>query len=176
MNDKIEVLIPEEDVRARIKEIAAAISEKYEDEDVLLVGILSGSVFFLTQLAQDMTIPVELDFMAASSYGSGTTSSGKVLVKKDLDRSIEGRNVIVVEDIIDTGMTLHLLLDMLRKKKPKSLEVAALLDKPERRRVYMKADYTGFQIPDEFVVGWGLDYDQKYRDLTFIGIITGTAD
>ena len=176
MNDKIEVLIPEEDVRARIKEIAAAISEKYEDEDVLLVGILSGSVFFMTQLAQDMTIPVELDFMAASSYGSGTTSSGKVLVKKDLDRSIEGRNVIVVEDIIDTGMTLHLLLDMLRKKKPKSLEVAALLDKPERRRVYMKADYTGFQIPDEFVVGWGLDYDQKYRDLTFIGIITGTAD
>lgn len=176
MNDKIEVLIPEEDVRARIKEIAAAISEKYEDEDVLLVGILSGSVFFMTQLAQDLTIPVELDFMAASSYGSGTTSSGKVLVKKDLDRSIEGRNVIVVEDIIDTGMTLHLLLDMLRKKKPKSLEVAALLDKPERRRVYMKADYTGFQIPDEFVVGWGLDYDQKYRDLTFIGIITGTAD
>ena len=176
MNDKIEVLIPEEDVRARIKEMADSLSEKYEGEDVLLVGILSGSVFFLTQLAQDMTIPVELDFMAASSYGSGTTSSGKVLVKKDLDRSIEGRNVIVVEDIIDTGMTLHLLLDMLRKKNPKNLEVAALLDKPERRRVYMKADYIGFQIPDEFVVGWGLDYDQKYRDLTFIGIITETAD
>lgn len=171
MEDKIEVLISEEDVRARIAEIAQVLSEKYAGEDVVLVGILSGSVFFLTELAQRMTIPVELDFMAASSYGSGKTSSGKVLVKKDLDRSIEGRNVIVVEDIVDTGRTLHLLLDMLMQKKPKSLEVCALLDKPERRTVYMKADYVGFQIPDVFVVGWGLDYDQRYRDLPFIGIV-----
>ena len=171
MEDRIEVLIPEEDVRARIAEIARVLSEKYAGEDVVLIGILSGSVFFLTELAQNMTIPVELDFMSASSYGSGTTSSGKVLVKKDLDRSIEGRNVIVVEDIVDTGRTLHLLLDMLMQKKPKSLEVCALLDKPERRVVYMKADYVGFQIPDVFVVGWGLDYDQKYRDLPFIGIV-----
>lgn len=171
MESRIEVLISEEDVRSRIKEIADAISQKYEGEDLLLVGILTGSVFFLTQLAQDISIPVELDFMAASSYGSGTTSSGRVLVKKDLDRSIEGRNVLIVEDIVDTGQTLHLLLDMLSQKNPKSLEVATLLDKPERRRVYMKADYIGFQIPDEFVVGWGMDYDQKYRDLPFIGVI-----
>ena len=171
MERKIEVLISEEDVRARIREIAAVLSEKYEGEEVILVGILSGSVFFLTELAMSMTIPVELDFMAASSYGSGTISSGKVLVKKDLDRSIDGRNVIIVEDIIDTGQTLHLLLKMLRKKNPKKLEVAALLDKPERRKVEMKADYVGFEIPDEFVVGWGLDYDQKYRDLPFIGVI-----
>lgn len=172
MEGKIEVLIPEDDVRARIREIADAISEKYADGDVLLVGILSGSVFFLTELAMKMSVPVEVDFMTASSYGSGTTSSGSVLIKKDLDRSIEGRNVIIVEDIIDTGQTLNLLTKMLKKRNPKTLEVAALLDKPERRKVRMKGDYIGFQIPDEFVVGWGLDYDQKYRDLPFIGIIS----
>lgn len=171
MEGKIEILIPEDDVKARIKEMAAVLSEKYKNGDVVLIGILSGSVFFLTELARDMTIPVEIDFMAASSYGSGTTSSGRVLIKKDIERNIAGRNVIVVEDIVDTGQTLHLIIKMLKEKRPRSLEVAVLLDKPERRKVCMDADYIGFSIPDEFVVGWGLDYDQKFRDLPFIGII-----
>ena len=171
MNDKIEVLITEEDVRTRIREMAAMLSEKYEGEEVLLIGILNGSVFFMTELAQQMTIPVEIDFMAASSYGAGTESSGNVLITKDLERSLDGKHVIIVEDIVDTGRTLHLLKDLIQMKSPLSVEVAVLLDKPSRRKVSCDADYVGFQIPDEFVVGWGLDYDQKYRDLTFIGII-----
>lgn len=171
MKDKIEVLISEEEVRARIKEMAKVLSEKYEGKDLVLVGILSGSVFFLTQLAQDMSIPVEIDFISASSYGSGTESSGKVIIKKDLDRDVEGRNVVVVEDIVDTGQTLRSILEMIEKKNPASLEVCVLLDKPVRRKVRLEADYIGFQIPDRFVVGWGLDYDQKYRDLPFIGVL-----
>ena len=171
MEGKIEVLITEEEVRARIKEMAATISEKYEGEEVLLLGILTGSVFFLTELAQQMSIPVELDFMAASSYGSGTESSGNVVITKDLQRSLENKHVIIVEDIVDTGRTLNLLTDLIKIRNPLSVEVAVLLDKPDRRKICMDADYVGFQIPDEFVVGWGLDYDQKYRDLTFIGII-----
>lgn len=172
MNEKIEVLIPEQDVRDRIQEMADALSEKYAGESVLLVGILNGSVFFLTALAQKMSIPVEIDFMAASSYGSGTQSSGRVLVTKDLARSIEGEHVILVEDIVDTGQTLHLITEMLEEREPASLELAVLLDKPSRRKVCMDADYIGFEIPDLFVVGWGLDYDQKYRELPFVGIIT----
>ena len=171
METKIEVLIPEEDIRARSKELADEISEKYKDEPVLLVGILNGSVFFLADLAQKMSIPVEIDFMAASSYGSGKESSGRVLITKDLARSIEGDHVIIVEDIVDTGQTLHLLTEMLLERNPASLELAVLLDKPSRRKVCLDADYIGFQIPDAFVVGWGLDYDQKYRDLPYIGVI-----
>lgn len=171
MNTKIEVLIPEEDIRKRISELAAELSEKYKGEDVLLVGILTGSVFFLAELAQKMTIPVEIDFMAASSYGSGTESSGRVLITKDLARSIEGDHVIIVEDIVDTGQTLHLLTEMLIERNPASLELAVLLNKPSRRKVCLDADYVGFDIPDAFVVGWGLDYDQKYRDLPYIGVI-----
>lgn len=171
MADKIEVLIPENEIRARVKEMAEEISKKYEGETVFLVGILNGSVFFLTELAQKMTIPVEIDFMAASSYGSGMESSGRVLVTKDLERSIEGKRVIIIEDIVDTGQTLHLLVEMLMARNPKSLELAVLLDKPSRRKVCLDADYIGFQIPDKFVVGWGLDYDQKYRDLPFIGVV-----
>ena len=171
METKIELLIPEEDIRARIKEMADEISEKYKGEPVLLVGILNGSVFFLADLAQKMSIPVEIDFMAASSYGSGKESSGRVLITKDLARSIEGDHVIIVEDIVDTGQTLHLLTEMLLERNPASLELAVLLDKPTRRKVCLDADYIGFQIPDAFVVGWGLDYDQKYRDLPYIGVI-----
>ena len=171
MSTNIEVLIPEEDIRKRIGEIAAELSEKYKGEDVLLVGILNGSVFFLAELAQKMTIPVEIDFMAASSYGSGMESSGRVLITKDLARSIEGDHVIIVEDIVDTGQTLHLLTEMLQERNPASLELAVLLNKPSRRKVCLDADYVGFDIPDAFVVGWGLDYDQKYRDLPFIGVI-----
>ncbi len=171
MNTKIEVLISEEDIRKRISELAAELSEKYKGEEVLLVGILNGSVFFLADLAQKMTIPVEIDFMAASSYGSGTESSGRVLITKDLARSIEGDHVIIVEDIVDTGQTLHLLTEMLQERNPASLELAVLLNKPSRRKVCLDADYIGFDIPDAFVVGWGLDYDQKYRDLPYIGVI-----
>ncbi|MBQ1285414.1 MAG: hypoxanthine phosphoribosyltransferase [Lachnospiraceae bacterium] len=171
MNTKIDVLIPEEDIRKRISEMAAELSEKYKGEEVLLVGILTGSVFFLAELAQKMTIPVEIDFMAASSYGSGTESSGRVLITKDLARSIEGDHVIIVEDIVDTGQTLHLLTEMLIERNPASLELAVLLNKPSRRKVCLDADYVGFDIPDAFVVGWGLDYDQKYRDLPYIGVI-----
>lgn len=171
MNTKIDVLISEEDIRKRISEMAAELSEKYKGEEVLLVGILTGSVFFLAELAQKMTIPVEIDFMAASSYGSGTESSGRVLITKDLARSIEGDHVIIVEDIVDTGQTLHLLTEMLIERNPASLELAVLLNKPSRRKVCLDADYVGFDIPDAFVVGWGLDYDQKYRDLPYIGVI-----
>ena len=171
MSLSIEVLIPEQDVRDRIQEMADALSEKYAGEEVLLVGILNGSVFFLTELAQKMSIPVEIDFMAASSYGAGTESSGRVLITKDLERSIKDVHVVIVEDIVDTGQTLHLLTEMLLERHPASLEVAVLLDKPARRKVCLDADFIGFEIPDAFVVGWGLDYDQKYRDLPYIGVI-----
>lgn len=172
MKDNIEVLIPEQEVRDRIGELAAALSEKYAGGEVLLLGILNGSVFYLTELAQRMSIPVEIDFMAASSYGAGTESSGNVLVTKDLSRPIEGKNVVVVEDIIDTGNTMSVLIEMLKEQSPASIVVTALLDKPSRRQVEFEADYVGFSIPDLFVVGWGLDYDQRYRDLPFVGIIT----
>ena len=167
---KIDVLIPEEDVRARIREIADEISEKYKGREVIFIGILNGSVFFLTALAQDMSIPIEIDFMAASSY-VGTDSTGKVLITKDLARSIEGKHILIIEDIVDTGQTLHLLKEMLEKRHPASLDIVTLLDKPERRKVEFQADIIGFSIPDRFVVGWGMDYNQKYRELPYIGII-----
>lgn len=168
--NKIDVLIPEEDVRTRIQEMADEISEKYKDQEVIFIGILNVSVFFLTALAQLMTIPIEIDFMAASSY-VGTDSTGKVLITKDLARSIEGKHILIIEDIVDTGQTLHLLKEMLEKRKPASLEIVTLLDKPERRKVEFQADLVGFSIPDRFVVGWGMDYNQKYRELPYIGII-----
>mgnify|MGYP002625993176 CR=1 FL=1 len=171
MKDNIEVLISEEDIRHRIQEIADELSEKYRGQEVILIGILNGSVFFLTALAQKLSIPMELDFMAASSY-VGTDSTGKVLITKDLERSIEGRHVLIVEDIVDTGQTLHLLKEMLETKNPSSLEIVTLLDKPDRRKVEFEADIIGFRIPDRFVVGWGMDYNQKYRELPFIGVIT----
>ncbi len=172
MNSDInfEVLISEDEVRTRIRQMAEEISEKYQNEEVLLIGILNGSVFFMTELAQQMSIPLEMDFMAASSY-VGTNSTGKVLITKDLDRSVEGRHVIIVEDIVDTGQTLHLLKEMLQKRCPASLEVVTLLDKPDRRKVDFKADIIGFSIPDKFVIGWGMDYNQKYRELPYIGVI-----
>ena len=171
MSMSIEVLISEQDIRDRIQAMADALSEKYAGEEVLLVGILNGSVFFLTELAQKISIPVEIDFMAASSYGAGTESTGRVLITKDLERSIKGVHVVIVEDIVDTGQTLHLLTEMLLERQPASLEVAVLLDKPARRKVCMAANFIGFEIPDVFVVGWGLDYNQKYRDLPYIGVI-----
>lgn len=164
-------MISEEEVRGRIAEIAAQINEDYKGEEILAVGILRGGVYFCTELTKRLTIPVILDFMEASSYGAGTSSSGQVNITKDLIEDIAGKHVIVVEDIIDTGRTLRLLLDNLRARKPKSLKLCTLLDKPERRVVPVKVDYNGFVIPNKFVVGYGMDYAQKYRNLPYIGVV-----
>ena len=173
MAEKIRVMIPEEEVDAKIAELGKQISEEYAGESVHLLCILKGSVFFTCELAKCITVPVSLDFMSVSSYGDGTKSSGIVKIAKDLDETIEGKNVIVIEDIIDSGRTLSYLLEVLSKRKPKSMKLCTLLDKPERRVVDVKVDYTGFAIPDEFAVGYGLDYAQKYRNLPYIGVVEG---
>lgn len=171
MNDKISVLIPEEEVDKKIKELALKISNDYKGKTVILICILKGSIFFTCELAKRITVPVKLDFMSVSSYGSGTESSGRVKIVKDLDDAIEGKDVIVIEDIIDSGRTLSHLLTLLSARKPNSIKLCTLLDKPERRVVPVDVDYTGFSIPDKFVVGYGLDYDQNYRNLPYIGVI-----
>lgn len=171
MSEKISVLISEESVAKRIAEMGAQISRDYAGESVCLLCILKGSVFFTTELAKHVTVPVLLDFMSVSSYGSGTTSSGNVRIVKDLDTPIEGQHVLVVEDIIDTGHTLAYLMEYLEQRRPKSLKLCTLLDKPQRRVSDVTVDYTGFEIPDKFVVGYGLDYDQKYRNLPYVGVI-----
>jgi hypoxanthine phosphoribosyltransferase len=171
MSERVRELISEEDVNAKIAQLGAQISRDYEGESVFLLCILKGGVFFTTELAKRITVPVSLDFMSVSSYGAGTESSGVVRIIKDLDSSIEGKNVLVIEDIIDTGRTLAYLLENLKQRHPKSLKLCALLDKPERRVSNVEVDYKGFQIPDEFVVGYGMDYDQKYRNLPYIGVV-----
>lgn len=171
MSEKIRELISEKDVATRIAEMGAQISRDYEGESVYLLCILKGGVFFTTELAKHITVPVSIDFMSVSSYGGETTSSGIVRIVKDLDTPIEGKNVLIAEDIIDTGRTLAYLMEHLRQRKPKSLKLCTLLDKPDRRVSDVKVDYTGFEIPDEFVVGYGLDYDQKYRNLPYVGVI-----
>lgn len=171
MQDEISVLIKEEDINNRIKEIAEQISKDYEGKTVTLICILKGSVFFTCELAKRLTIPVKLDFMSVSSYGSGTSSSGRVKIVKDLDESVEGKDIIVIEDIIDSGNTLSYLLKLLKSREPNSIKLCTLLDKPERRVVDVAVDYTCFEIPDEFVVGYGLDYDQKYRNLPYVGVV-----
>lgn len=163
--------LSEEKVTKRIAEMGAQISAEYGDEPICLICILKGSVFFTVELAKRITSPVELEFMCVSSYGADTKSSGVVKIVKDLDVSIEGKHVIVIEDIIDSGRTLSYLLDNLKTRNPKSLKLCTLLDKPERRVVDVNVDYIGFEIPDEFVVGFGLDYDQKYRNLPYIGYV-----
>lgn len=167
----ISIMITEEELDKKIAELGAQISKDYAGKSVKLICILKGSIFFCCELAKRITVPVTLDFMQVSSYGSGTTSSGQVKIKKDLDESIEGDHVIVVEDIIDSGNTLARLIPMLLERKPADLAVCTILDKPERREVDMDVKYNGFSIPDEFVVGFGLDFDQKYRNLPFIGVI-----
>lgn len=171
MSEKIRELISEADVAAKIAQMGAQISKDYEGESVYLLCILKGGVFFTTELAKHITVPVTIDFMSVSSYGGETTSSGIVRIVKDLDTPIEGRNVLIAEDIIDTGRTLAYLMEHLKQRKPKSLKLCTLLDKPDRRVSDVKVDYTGFEIPDEFVVGYGLDYDQKYRNLPYVGVI-----
>lgn len=171
MNEKITVLIDEETIENRIKEIAEQISKDYEGKEVRLICILKGSIFYTAELAKRLRIPSTIDFMSVSSYGAGTVSSGQVNIKKDLDESIEGIDVIVVEDIVDTGNTLSQLIPELKKRSPKSIEIATLLDKPSRREVDIDVRYIGFEVEDKFVVGYGLDYDQNYRDLPFIGVV-----
>ena len=171
MSEIIRELISEEDVAKKIAEMGAQISKDYEGESVYLLCILKGGVFFTTELAKHITVPVNIDFMSVSSYGGETTSSGIVRIVKDLDTPIEGKNVLIAEDIIDTGRTLAYLMEHLKQRKPKSLKLCTLLDKPDRRVSDVKVDYTGFEIPDEFVVGYGLDYDQRYRNLPYVGVI-----
>ncbi len=173
MEHKIRVLVSEEEVDAKVKELAAQISEEYEGKNLHLICVLKGGVFFTCEIAKRITIPLTLDFMSVSSYGDGTVSSGRVKIVKDLDDAIEGKDVLIVEDIIDSGRTLSFLIDMLNSRKPASIKLCTLLDKPERRVTDVKVDYVGFNIPDEFVVGYGLDYGQKYRNLPYIGVIEG---
>ena len=169
--EKISVLIPEEKIEDRIVQLAEQISKDYQGETVKLVCILKGSIIFTCELAKRLTVPVLFDFMQVSSYGSGTKSSGSVVIKKELDEDIKGDNVIIVEDIVDSGNTLSQLVPILKAREPKSLKVCTLLDKPDRRTAPIDVDYNGFVIPDEFVVGYGLDYDQKYRSLPYIGVL-----
>lgn len=171
MAEKVKVLLSEEEVDARIKAIGEQISKDYAGKQVHLICVLKGGSFFLCELAKRITVPVSLDFMSVSSYGGETKSSGVVKIVKDLDESIMGKDVLVVEDIVDSGRTLSYLMEMLKERGPASLRLCTLLDKPERRVVDVHVDYTGFQIPDEFVVGYGLDYAQRYRNLPYIGIV-----
>lgn len=171
MSETVRVLLSEEEVDKKIAEIGKQISEDYHGEPVHLICVLKGGVFFTCELAKRLTIPVSMDFMSVSSYGAATKSSGVVKIIKDLDEGIEGKNVLVVEDIIDSGRTLSYLLENLKNRNPKSLKLCTLLDKPERRVVEVNVDYTCFNIPDEFVVGYGLDYAQKYRNLPYIGVV-----
>ena len=171
MSERIKVLLSEEEVDARIQQVAAKISKDYAGREIHLICVLKGGVFFTCELAKRITVPVSLDFMSVSSYGDDTKSSGVVKIVKDLDEPLRDKNVIVVEDIVDSGRTLSYLLDMLKARGPKSMALCTLLDKPDRRVIDVKVDYTGFQIPDEFVVGYGLDYDQRYRNLPYIGVV-----
>ncbi len=170
--DSVRTLISRSQIQKRISEMAQEIRRDFPVEPLHLVGVLKGSVFFLTDLARQITGEVSIDFIAVSSYGSNTRSSGEVKLTRDLDSSIEGKTVIVVEDILDTGMTLQYLLRVFEQRKPRRLRVAVLLDKPERRLAKVRADYVGFTIPNEFVVGYGLDYSERYRNLADVGVLT----
>lgn len=172
MAEHVKVLLSEEEVDARINEMGEQISRDYAGRQVHMVCVLKGGAFFLCELAKRITVPVSLDFMAVSSYGNNTSSSGDIRFVKDLDESIKDKDVLIVEDIVDSGRTLSRLLEELGKRGPASLRLCTLLDKPDRRVVQVPVDYTGFQIPDEFVVGYGLDYAQKYRNLPYIGTIS----
>lgn len=173
MAESIRVLISEENVDKRICEIGERISKDYEGKQVHLICVLKGGAFFMCELAKRISVPVSMDFMSVSSYGADTKSSGVVKIVKDLDEPLEGKDVLIVEDIIDSGRTLYYLIDILQKRRPESIRLCTLLDKPDRRVKEVNVDYVGFNIPDEFVVGYGLDYAQKYRNLPFIGVVKG---
>ena len=166
-----EALVSAEDLQRRVQELGAEISRDYAGKDLFLVGVLKGAVFFLSDLMRALEVPCEVDFMAVASYGSSTDSSGVVRILKDLDASIEGRDVLIVEDIIDSGLTLSDLLRTLRAREPRSLEVCALLTKPERREVDLPIRYTGFEIPNRFVIGYGLDHAERFRNLPYVAVL-----
>lgn len=170
-----EVLITKEEIQARTKELGAQITKDYEGKDLLVICILKGALPFMADLIREIQLPLSIDFMAVSSYGDATTSSGAVMILKDLETNINGRNVLIVEDIIDTGLTLKYLVENLQARKPASLKICTLLDKPDRRKVDIKVDYKGFQIPDAFVVGYGLDFAELYRNLPDICILKPEA-
>ncbi|HEX3021726.1 MAG TPA: hypoxanthine phosphoribosyltransferase [Lachnospiraceae bacterium] len=171
MEDKIRVLLSEEEVDKKIKELGEQISKDYAGKSIHLICVLKGGVFITCELAKRITVPLSMDFMSVSSYGDAQESSGRVKIVKDLDEPIEGKDVLIVEDIIDSGRTLSYLIELLNSRKPNSIRLCTLLDKPERRVTDVKVDYVGFNIPDEFVIGYGLDYAQKYRNLPFIGVV-----
>lgn len=164
-----EVLVTEGQLKEVNERLGAKITEDFKDKNLLVVGILKGSIYFMTDLTRYIDLPLKLDFLAVSSYGGGTSSSGAVKILKDIDINLEGYDILLVEDILDSGRTLHYVCEMLKTRKPKSISIVTLLDKPERRVVDLTPDYVGCQVPDEFVVGYGLDYDQKYRNLPYIG-------
>ena len=166
-----EVLVSTEDLQRRVSELAAEINRDYAGRDLVLVGVLKGAVMFIADLMREVSVPCEVDFMAISSYGSATDSSGVVRILKDLDTSVGGRDVLIVEDIVDSGLTLHYLLRNMRARDPGSVEVCALLTKPERRRVELPIRYVGFEIPDRFAIGYGLDHAQRYRNLNYVAVL-----
>ncbi|WP_294188994.1 hypoxanthine phosphoribosyltransferase [uncultured Clostridium sp.] len=166
-----EILLTEEQITNRVKEMGKAISEDYKGKDLIIVGILKGSVIFASELIKNISIPCEIDFMAVSSYGNSTETSGVVRILKDLDHGIEGKDIIIVEDIIDSGVTLDYLLKYLKARKANSIEIVTLLTKPSRRMVDLDVKYCGFEVPDEFLVGYGLDYAERYRNLPYVGIL-----
>jgi hypoxanthine phosphoribosyltransferase len=168
-----ETLVEAGRLAERVRELGQEISADYAGKDLLLVGVLKGAVFFLSDLMRHLEVPCEVDFMAVASYGSSTDSSGVVRILKDLDAPIEGRDVLIVEDIVDSGLTLSYLLRTMRAREPRSLEVCALLTKPERRKVELPIRYTGFEIPNRFVIGYGLDYGEKFRNLPFVAVLSG---
>lgn len=176
MKETIKVLLTEEEVNARIKEVAEQISKDYEGKTVHMICVLKGGVYFMCELSKRMSVPVTMDFMSVSSYGDETESSGVVRIVKDLDQPLEGKDVLIVEDIIDTGRTLSYLIEILKQRKPNSIRLCTLLDKPERRVVDVNVEYSCFNIPDKFVAGYGLDYAQKYRNLPYIGVMEFEED
>lgn len=175
LKDVKEVLISEEEISMKVQQLAEEISDEYRGRDLVVIGVLKGANVFVADLIRKVTVPLELDFMAVSSYGRSTESSGVVRILKDLDGSVEGKHVLVVEDIIDTGLTLSYLTENLKSRGAESVKICTLLDKPERRKAHIDVHYKGFDIPDEFVVGYGIDFSEKYRNLPFVGVLKEEA-
>ena len=174
-DDILKTLITEEELKARVRELGRQISRDYEGREIILVSVLKGSVIFMADLMREIENHTEIDFMVVSSYGSGTVSTGAVKMLKDIYVNIEGKDVIIVEDILDTGKTLFYIRELLKARRPNSIKICTLLDKPERRAADINADYSGFVVPDEFVVGYGLDFDERYRNLPFIGVLKSSV-
>ncbi len=170
-NDILNILITEDELKKKIKELGEIITKDYKDKDIMLIGVLKGCVLFLSDLAREIDLPLSMDFMVVSSYGTSTKSSGVVRIIKDLEKDITGKDILIVEDIVDTGLTLNYLVDYLKSRNANSVKVCALLEKPDRRIANVKMDYVGFHIPDEFVVGYGLDYNEIYRNLPFVCVL-----